>query len=217
MKNTEKKKSLGRQKIEIKKIEKKNNLQVTFSKRRKGLIKKAGELSVLCGVDIAVIVQSPAGKVHAFGNIPVESIMDRYLEGNPNCTLVNIHHSSDEHEKKCLEIMKKLEVEKEVEKVLEESKAATKLGLWWDQPFDNLDLNELGQYMEAMEVLKNNLMNKAVEKASSSSSKANNNNEAILIPNVSVDCFGGVPVPHFDQSNFASSTTTSSKPLFLLN
>ncbi|XP_057469665.1 agamous-like MADS-box protein AGL61 [Actinidia eriantha] len=56
METSEKKKNTrGRQRIEIKKIQKRSQLQVTFSKRKAGLFKKAGELSVLCGVDVAVI------------------------------------------------------------------------------------------------------------------------------------------------------------------
>ncbi|KAF4379402.1 hypothetical protein G4B88_022492 [Cannabis sativa] len=47
--NNNKRTTQGRQKIEIKKLEKKSNKQVTFSKRRSGLFKKAAELSVLCG------------------------------------------------------------------------------------------------------------------------------------------------------------------------
>ena len=57
--NMVKKQSIGRQKIEIKKIEKKRSLEVTFSKRRTGLFKKAGELCFLCSVEVAVIVFSP--------------------------------------------------------------------------------------------------------------------------------------------------------------
>ncbi|XP_068645292.1 agamous-like MADS-box protein AGL62 [Aristolochia californica] len=52
--------SLGRQKIEIKKIENSDALQVCFSKRRSGLFKKASELWILCGVEIAIIIFSPA-------------------------------------------------------------------------------------------------------------------------------------------------------------
>nr|XP_027088710.1 agamous-like MADS-box protein AGL62 [Coffea arabica] len=77
-----KKKSSGRKKIEIQKIQKKTNLQVTFSKRRRGLLKKAAELSALCGADVAVLVQSPAGKVFAAnGRASVNSIIDRYVAG----------------------------------------------------------------------------------------------------------------------------------------
>ncbi|KAF7127889.1 hypothetical protein RHSIM_Rhsim11G0149200 [Rhododendron simsii] len=57
-----KKPSMGRQKIKIAKIEIKNHLQVTFSKRRSGLFKKASELCTLCGVEIAIL--KPSTKLH---------------------------------------------------------------------------------------------------------------------------------------------------------
>ena len=57
---------MGRGKIEIKKIENVNSRQVTFSKRRNRLIKKANELSFLCEVD--VIVFSNTVKVYYFSS-----------------------------------------------------------------------------------------------------------------------------------------------------
>ncbi|GJY95923.1 K-box region and MADS-box transcription factor family protein, partial [Tanacetum coccineum] len=55
---------MGRRKLEMKRIEDKNSRQVTFSKRRTGLMKKARHLSVLCDVDIAVLVFSARGKLY---------------------------------------------------------------------------------------------------------------------------------------------------------
>ncbi|KAM3282244.1 hypothetical protein P3S67_025889 [Capsicum chacoense] len=81
--NIEKKhSSMGRQQIKIAKIEVKNHLQVTFSKRRSGLFKKASELCTLYGVEIAIIVFSPAIKVFSFGHPNVESLIDRFLSRN---------------------------------------------------------------------------------------------------------------------------------------
>ncbi|PHT84170.1 hypothetical protein T459_12613 [Capsicum annuum] len=57
---------MGRAKIEIKRIENKANRGVTYSKRRKGLIKKAYELSVLCDTDISLLMFSPTGRLTSF-------------------------------------------------------------------------------------------------------------------------------------------------------
>ncbi|XWS15048.1 hypothetical protein CRYUN_Cryun35bG0060900 [Craigia yunnanensis] len=57
---------MGRVKLEIKRIENTTNRQVTFSKRRNGLIKKAYELSILCDIDIALIMFSPFGRISHF-------------------------------------------------------------------------------------------------------------------------------------------------------
>jgi hypothetical protein len=64
---------MGRVKLEIKKIENPTNRQVTYSKRRNGLIKKAYELSVLCDIDIALIMFSPSGKLTQYSNCRCES------------------------------------------------------------------------------------------------------------------------------------------------
>ncbi|GAA0171449.1 MADS box transcription factor [Lithospermum erythrorhizon] len=71
---------MGRVKVQIKRIENTTNRQVTFSKRRNGLMKKAYELSVLCDVDVALIMFSPSGRVSTFsGSKSIEEIMERYL------------------------------------------------------------------------------------------------------------------------------------------
>ncbi|XP_020207051.1 agamous-like MADS-box protein AGL18 [Cajanus cajan] len=72
---------MGRGKIEIKKIENLNSRQVTFSKRRNGLLKKAKELSVLCDAEVAVIIFSSTGKLYEFSNTSMEHILSRYSKG----------------------------------------------------------------------------------------------------------------------------------------
>ncbi|KAL8541640.1 hypothetical protein ACS0TY_002780 [Phlomoides rotata] len=70
-------KSRGRQKVSMKKMEKQSNLQVTFSKRRAGLFKKASELCTLCGAEAALIVFSPAEKAYCFGHPNLKTLLDR--------------------------------------------------------------------------------------------------------------------------------------------
>jgi hypothetical protein len=53
---------------EIQRIENTPRRQVTFSKRRRSLFKKAKELSVLCDVDVALIVFSSTGKLSQFAS-----------------------------------------------------------------------------------------------------------------------------------------------------
>ncbi|KAH0464097.1 hypothetical protein IEQ34_006883 [Dendrobium chrysotoxum] len=79
----------GRKKIEIKLIEKEENRQVCFSKRRQGLFKKASELSILCGAEVAAVVFSPAGKPYFFGNPSVDHVLRRFLSNisGPSDTL----------------------------------------------------------------------------------------------------------------------------------
>lgn len=53
---------MGRGRIEIKKIENPTNRQVTYSKRRLGIMKKSNELTVLCDAEVSVIMFSNTGK-----------------------------------------------------------------------------------------------------------------------------------------------------------
>ncbi|MED6116753.1 Agamous-like MADS-box protein ap1, partial [Stylosanthes scabra] len=59
---------MGRGKVELKQIENKINRQVTFSKRRTGLRKKAHEISVLCDAQVALIVFNTRGKLFDFSS-----------------------------------------------------------------------------------------------------------------------------------------------------
>ncbi|BBG93881.1 K-box region and MADS-box transcription factor family protein [Prunus dulcis] len=56
----------GEGRVELKRIENKINRQVTFAKRRNGLLKKAYELSVLCEAEVALIIFSNRGKLYEF-------------------------------------------------------------------------------------------------------------------------------------------------------
>ncbi|XP_023519255.1 floral homeotic protein AGAMOUS-like [Cucurbita pepo subsp. pepo] len=68
----------GRGKIEIKRIENTTNRQVTFCKRRNGLLKKAYELSVLCDAEVALIVFSTRGRLYEYANNSVRATISRY-------------------------------------------------------------------------------------------------------------------------------------------
>ncbi|XP_028753773.1 MADS-box protein EJ2-like [Neltuma alba] len=59
---------MGRGRVELKRIENKINRQVTFAKRRNGLLKKAYELSVLCDAEVALIIFSNRGKLYEFSS-----------------------------------------------------------------------------------------------------------------------------------------------------
>ncbi|KAJ0246755.1 Agamous-like MADS-box protein AGL18 [Hirschfeldia incana] len=69
---------MGRGRIEIKRIENVNSRQVTFSKRRNGLMKKAKELSILCDAEVALIIFSSTGKVYDFSSGCMEQTLSRY-------------------------------------------------------------------------------------------------------------------------------------------
>ncbi|XP_058093173.1 agamous-like MADS-box protein MADS4 [Magnolia sinica] len=73
---------MGRGRVELKRIENKINRQVTFAKRRNGLLKKAYELSVLCDAEVALIIFSNRGKLYEFCST---SSMFKTLERYQKC------------------------------------------------------------------------------------------------------------------------------------
>nr|AKN56865.1 short vegetative phase protein [Betula platyphylla] len=74
---------MAREKIKIKKIDNVTARQVTFSKRRRGLLKKAEELSVLCDAEVALIIFSATGKLFEFSSSSMKDILERYnLQSN---------------------------------------------------------------------------------------------------------------------------------------
>ncbi|KQJ86644.1 MADS-box transcription factor 20-like [Brachypodium distachyon] len=75
---------MGRGKVHLRRIENKVSRQVTFSKRRSGLLKKARELAVLCDADIAAIVFSANGNLYTYST---QSSMDKILERYQRCSL----------------------------------------------------------------------------------------------------------------------------------
>nr|AQM52296.1 FUL1 [Monotropa hypopitys] len=70
---------MGRGRVQLKRIENKINRQVTFSKRRSGLLKKAHEISVLCDAEVALVIFSTKGKLFEYATDScMESILERY-------------------------------------------------------------------------------------------------------------------------------------------
>ncbi|XVE64927.1 hypothetical protein DITRI_Ditri07aG0141400 [Diplodiscus trichospermus] len=67
-----------RGKTQMKRIENATSRQVTFSKRRNGLLKKAFELSVLCDAEVALIIFSPRGKLYEFSSCSMNKTIERY-------------------------------------------------------------------------------------------------------------------------------------------
>ncbi|KAI7724936.1 hypothetical protein M8C21_005489, partial [Ambrosia artemisiifolia] len=82
---------MGRGRVTLKRIENKINRQVTFSKRRSGLLKKAHEISVLCDADVALIVFSTKGKLCEYAS---NSSMERILERYERYSQADMQHTS---------------------------------------------------------------------------------------------------------------------------
>ncbi|GMG15577.1 unnamed protein product [[Candida] boidinii] len=68
---------MGRRKIQIEPITDERNRTVTFVKRKAGLFKKAHELSVLCQVDLAVLIIGHNHKIYEYSSNNTNEIIDR--------------------------------------------------------------------------------------------------------------------------------------------
>uniref|UniRef100_A0A804QZJ4 Uncharacterized protein n=1 Tax=Zea mays TaxID=4577 RepID=A0A804QZJ4_MAIZE len=75
---------MARERREIRRIESAAARQVTFSKRRRGLFKKAEELAVLCDADVALVVFSATGRLSQFASSSVNDIVDKYSTHSKN-------------------------------------------------------------------------------------------------------------------------------------
>nr|WQI83081.1 MADS-box transcription factor [Spirodela polyrhiza] len=69
---------MGRGKIVIRRIDNSTSRQVTFSKRRNGLLKKAKELAILCDAEVGVMIFSSTGRLYDFSNTSMRAVMERY-------------------------------------------------------------------------------------------------------------------------------------------
>ncbi|MFQ6662210.1 hypothetical protein Gotur_030095 [Gossypium turneri] len=75
---------MGRRKLKIQRLEDMKARQAKYSKRKKGILKKAKELSILCDVEVVLLLSSPSGKPTLFvGQDPKEGLYiggtSRYL------------------------------------------------------------------------------------------------------------------------------------------
>ncbi|KAK1589272.1 hypothetical protein Q3G72_032208 [Acer saccharum] len=77
---------MGRGKIAIRRIDNSTSRQVTFSKRRKGLIKKAKELAILCDAEVGLVIFSSTGKLYEYASTSMRTSIERY------------NHLKEEHE-----------------------------------------------------------------------------------------------------------------------
>ncbi|XP_019155909.1 PREDICTED: agamous-like MADS-box protein AGL61 [Ipomoea nil] len=141
------KKTRGRQRIPMQRIEKAGDRFATFSKRRKGFYKKATELCWLSGCDIGIVLTSPTGKLFSYFNPSPESIARRLFNRTENAG-GEISLAVDGHSRRQVnelyEMMDGVEARMEGlnqrSKVLDQSIPSN---TWWDTPVDEFSLEDV--------------------------------------------------------------------------
>ncbi|GMN52420.1 hypothetical protein TIFTF001_021561 [Ficus carica] len=162
----------GRQRVEMVRMTNESNLQVTFSKRRSGLFKKASELCTLCGVEMVLVVFSPGRKVFSFGHPSVEEVVDRYvysarcflpdppavegdirganqlIEARRNANLRDLNVSMTQ-------VLGQLDGERRCAEELNRQRRPGQVQRWWEKPAEDLhSLVQLGQLRKSLANLK---------------------------------------------------------------
>ncbi|XVF25501.1 hypothetical protein REPUB_Repub13aG0218100 [Reevesia pubescens] len=166
---------MGRRKINMEMVKDSSSRQVTFSKRRSGLFKKANELATLCAAQIAIVVFSPGGKPFSFGHPSVEAVAQRFLNQDvkPKVSIPSQVESQQETRVEKLrqqlnDIVKQLQAEKKRGEMLDEAfKASGKHK--YQKPIKELSLHELLEMKQSMEELHKNLKRRVSEIEASSS------------------------------------------------
>lgn len=153
----------GRKKVEIVKIPDEKSLQVSFSKRRGCLFKKANELCIMCGAEIAIVGYTPGNNVYSFGHPCVNRIVDRFLAGSPpqdpteqlieSYRKERIYNANKEVNEK----QEMLDMEMKHREELQ----AIKRDKWWEAPIEDLNTPQLKQMEMALEVIKEGLRKEA--------------------------------------------------------
>lgn len=144
--------------------------QVSFSKRRSGLFKKASELCTLCGVETALIIFSPRGKAFSFGHPSVAAVIDRV--GRPGRLDAATIREAEAHQESVLrglnkqysDLLNQLEAEKKRGEELKQLRKEYCQGqgqgrCLFDVPMNELSFEELLTHKAAMEELMGKLLN----------------------------------------------------------
>ncbi|XP_010555411.1 PREDICTED: MADS-box protein SVP-like [Tarenaya hassleriana] len=145
---------MSREKIQIKKIDNATARQVTFSKRRRGLFKKAEELSVLCDADVALIIFSSTSKLFEYSSSSMKKMIERHSSQSKNSEKLNRPSlelqlvDDSEHSRLSKELVEK----------------SHRLRQMRGDELQGLDMEELQQLEKALEAGLNRVIEKKSEK-----------------------------------------------------
>ncbi|XP_048552601.1 agamous-like MADS-box protein AGL61 [Triticum urartu] len=163
------KKTKGCQCRENRLVEDRESRQVTFSKRKSGLWKKASELALLCRASLTVIVFSEAGKGFAFGSPSTDDVLAYAGYGNTNAHPA----ATDDVEWEALEALCRETEKKGVEVAAEAARMSavgkkvvdvqTQVGrwFWWEADVEALDEAELPEFARVLQHLRDNVRRRA--------------------------------------------------------
>ncbi|KAM3211906.1 hypothetical protein ACQJBY_065171 [Aegilops geniculata] len=156
------KKTKGRQRRENRRVEKKESRQVTFSKRKSGLWKKAAELAVLCRASLAIVVFSEAGKAFAFGSPSTDAVLECADALAPVPAADDVEWEAlealcRETEAMGVEVAAEAERMSAVGKKVVEVQTQAGKRFWWEADVEALGEAELPVFARALQRLRDNV------------------------------------------------------------
>ncbi|KAK7266807.1 hypothetical protein RIF29_19463 [Crotalaria pallida] len=169
------------------------NLEVTFSKRRSGLFKKASELITLCGAKVGLVVFSPKGKAFSFGHPNVDTIIDHYMMRAPPLNIgimqfIEARRNANvgELNSQLTQINEEIEIQKRHNTNMKVKLKEAQEQVWWASPIEEMNATQLDCYELALENLKNTII-QGLDVANPphyffSSGSSSSNNPSLLLP-----------------------------------
>eukprot|EP01018_Ginkgo_biloba_P037341 Gb_21526 [translate_table: standard] len=157
---------MGLRKIEIKKLPNNTLRQATFWKRKGGVVKKASEISILCGVEVGFIVFSTGGsKVFTFGHPSLRHLIHR-LHNRPPPPFDNQKLQADleilEGNYNAFEVRVKGEramntTLKRANKRVQSLCSENKVDFWWAEDTKDFGIAQSKRFYYALKLLKTNI------------------------------------------------------------
>lgn len=144
-------KTRGRQRIPIKLIQSKDDLLVSFSKRRNGLYKKASEISTLCAVDVGAVLFSPSDIPYSFFSPDFDAVV--HGGGSSGHHLDGARARIRELNWRVDEVVEQQGREEKREKLLNAAVGQAAMG-WWEVPVESLDAEQVKEQIEWFRTLK---------------------------------------------------------------
>ncbi|KAI4346816.1 hypothetical protein L6164_007682 [Bauhinia variegata] len=135
--------------------------RAAFSKRRSGLYKRAYELSIMCGIDIALVMFSPTDKVYSFGCPNLICLMDRYRV-QPPFPMNHPQHIIENHCNPSLLVLnerlnilkEQSDAEEQRGKELDQVEKACREHNWMEGPIDQMTESKRQRFVDALVGLK---------------------------------------------------------------
>ncbi|EOA38598.1 hypothetical protein CARUB_v10010438mg [Capsella rubella] len=160
------KKTKGRQKIKIKKIEREEDRLVSLSKRKNSIYTKLCELSVLCDVNVAFLGYTGSGKPYTFGSPSFQAVAERFHNGEASSSFSSLQRSANTDYKANIQQLCEF-YNNMVERARDEEAKATKAAVsmeplpedtWWKVPLEEVkDQEEMKQLLAKFEGLNEKL------------------------------------------------------------